>query len=76
MKAVVMNGAVVGEESMIAAGAVVTEGMEVPSRHLAAGVPAVVKKELSGRSMEWVKMAAPDYHELSAAYLEQGLGEA
>ncbi len=74
MKAVVMNGAVVGEESMIAAGSVVSEGMQVSARHLAAGVPAVVKKELSGRSMEWVKMAAPDYHELAAAYLEQRLG--
>ena len=48
---------------------------KVSGPDLAAGVPAVVKKELSGRSLEWIQMAAPDYHELSAAYLEQGLDQ-
>jgi carbonic anhydrase/acetyltransferase-like protein (isoleucine patch superfamily) len=71
MKAVIMNGAVIGEEAMIAAGAVVPEGMQVPPRYLAAGVPAVVKKELSGRSLEWVRMAAPDYCELAETYLRE-----
>lgn len=75
MNAVVMNGAVVGEEAMVAAGAVVPEGMQVPPRHLAAGVPAVVKKELSGRSLEWVQMAAPDYQKLAVRYLDE-LGRA
>jgi carbonic anhydrase/acetyltransferase-like protein (isoleucine patch superfamily) len=71
MNAVILIGAIVGEEAMVAAGAVVGEGMQVPSRHLAAGVPAVVKKELSGRSLEWVRMAAPDYQKLSARYLDE-----
>lgn len=75
MNAVVMNGAVVGAEAMVAAGAVVPEGMQIPARHLAAGVPATVKKELSGRSLEWVGMAARDYQELAKRYLED-LGEA
>jgi carbonic anhydrase/acetyltransferase-like protein (isoleucine patch superfamily) len=71
MHAVVMNGAIIGEEAMVAAGAVIPEGMQVPARHLAAGVPAVVKKELSGRSLEWVGMAAEDYRELAATYLRE-----
>ncbi len=75
MKAVVMNGARIGEESMIAAGAIVPEGMEVPARHLVAGVPAVVKKELAGRSLEWVRMAAPDYRELAEVYLREGIAD-
>ena len=75
MNAVVMNGAVVGEQAMVAAGAVVGEGMQIPPRHLAAGVPAVVKKELSGRSLEWVGMAAPDYQKLAAGYRGQGLSD-
>jgi len=75
MNAVVMNGAVIGMESMIAAGAVVGERMEVPPHHLAAGVPAVLKKELSGRSLEWVRMAAPEYRELAATYLREHLGD-
>ena len=69
MKAVVMNGATVGEESMVAAGAVVTEGMQIPAGHLVAGVPAVVKKALDGRALEWVRMAAPEYRELAQEYL-------
>jgi carbonic anhydrase/acetyltransferase-like protein (isoleucine patch superfamily) len=75
MNAVVMNRAVIGEESMIAAGAIVGEGMVVPSHHLAAGVPAVLKKELSGRSLEWVRMAAPEYQELALSYLRERLGD-
>lgn len=74
MNAVVLNGAVVGEEAMVAAGAIVGEGMQVPPRHLAAGVPAVVKKELAGRSLDWVRKAARDYQQLAATYLEQGIG--
>jgi carbonic anhydrase/acetyltransferase-like protein (isoleucine patch superfamily) len=58
---------------MVAAGSVVTEGMQVPARHLVAGAPAVVKKELSGRSLEWVGMAAPEYQELAATYRAAGL---
>ncbi|HZT09002.1 MAG TPA: gamma carbonic anhydrase family protein [Chloroflexota bacterium] len=75
MNAVVMNGAVVGEEAMVAAGAIVGEGMVVPPRHLAAGVPATVKKELSGRSLEWVRRAAPEYRALAESYLREGLSD-
>ena len=75
MNAVVMNGAVIGQEAMIAAGAIIGEGMEVPANHLAAGVPAVVKKELSGRSLEWVRKAAPEYQHLASTYLDEGLGD-
>jgi carbonic anhydrase/acetyltransferase-like protein (isoleucine patch superfamily) len=54
---------------------VVTEGMQVPARHLVAGAPAVLKKELSGRSLEWVGMAAPEYQELAATYRAASLGD-
>jgi carbonic anhydrase/acetyltransferase-like protein (isoleucine patch superfamily) len=75
MKSVVMLGVVIGEQAMVAAGAVVPEGMEVPAHHLVAGVPAVVKKELAGRSLEWVQMAAAEYLELGQEYRAEGLGE-
>lgn len=75
MNAVVMQGATVGEEAMVAAGAIVSENMRIPPRNLAAGIPAVLKKELSGRSLEWVRMAAPDYQQLAASYLAQHLGD-
>lgn len=47
MGAIVMNRAVVGAETLIAAGALVTEGMEIPPRSLVAGVPAKVRRELT-----------------------------
>jgi carbonic anhydrase/acetyltransferase-like protein (isoleucine patch superfamily) len=50
-----------GAEAMLAAGSVLQEGSEVPAGHLAAGVPAVVKKELSGSSAGWVGRAAEHY---------------
>lgn len=47
MKSTLLSHSVIGEGSLIAAGAVVLEGQEVPARHLAAGVPAKVRRELS-----------------------------
>ncbi len=47
MGATVLNRARVGEESLVAAGALVLEGMEIPARTLAAGVPARVRRELT-----------------------------
>ncbi len=75
IQAVLLNHVVVGEEAMVAAGAVVPEGMTIPPRHLAAGVPAVVKKEISEGSLKWVQVSAQDYHALSRTYLAEGLGD-
>jgi carbonic anhydrase/acetyltransferase-like protein (isoleucine patch superfamily) len=74
MNAVVLQGATVGEESLIAAGATVPDGAEIPPRHLAAGTPAKLKKELAGDSLRWVSTSAPHYVELSREYLRQGIG--
>jgi carbonic anhydrase/acetyltransferase-like protein (isoleucine patch superfamily) len=74
MNAVVLQGATVGEEALVAAGAVVPDGGEVPARHLAAGTPARVKKELEGESLHWIVRSAPHYVELSRDYLAQGIG--
>lgn len=74
MGAVVQDFCRIGEEAMIAAGAVVPSNMQVPPRHLAAGVPAEVKKEITGASLMWVKTSAPMYRELADRYKQQGLG--
>lgn len=68
MNAVVLQGAVVGEQALIAAGAVVAAGAEIPARHLAAGAPAKVKKELEGESLGWVTTSAEHYVELAGRY--------
>ena len=52
-----------GRGALLAAGSVLGEGREVPAGHLAAGVPAEVKKELSGSSADWVTRPAKHYRE-------------
>ena len=69
MGAVVLQRARVGSQSVVAAGAVVREGQEIPPRIVAAGAPAVVKKPLEGSSRDWVETAALQYQALRARYL-------
>ena len=74
MNAVVLQEASVGEQALVAAGSVVAAGSEIPARHLAAGTPARVKKEIEGESLGWVTRSAGHYVKLSRTYLE-GLEE-
>ncbi|MBO0860254.1 MAG: gamma carbonic anhydrase family protein [Chloracidobacterium sp.] len=75
MGAIALHAAVIGPQAMVAAGGVVTPGSIIPPRVLAAGSPAVVKKELSGAALASVERSAKTYHELSASYLRQGLDD-
>ena len=61
----ILESCTVGDGALIAAGAVVGSGAEIPARHLAAGTPATVKKELQGESLRWVTTSAAHYVELS-----------
>jgi carbonic anhydrase/acetyltransferase-like protein (isoleucine patch superfamily) len=69
MGAIVLQHARVGAGAMVAAGAVVSERTEIPPGVLAAGVPAQVKKELSGSALAWTGRAAQHYQELREHYL-------
>lgn len=69
MGAVVLQHAQVGEGAMVAAGAVVSERTEIPPGVLAAGVPAQIKKELSGSALAWTGRAAQHYQQLREHYL-------
>jgi len=73
--AVVLNEAVVGEQALIAAGAVVGAKANIPPRVVAAGQPAVVKKELIGDALHWVERGSHEYVELSRSYLHHGIGD-
>jgi carbonic anhydrase/acetyltransferase-like protein (isoleucine patch superfamily) len=76
MGSIVLHNAIVGAQAMTAAGSVVTPGTVVPPRTLAAGSPAVVKKELSGGALRSVEHSTAAYHHLRDRYLEQGLENA
>lgn len=68
MGAVIMNAAVIGAESLVAAGALVPEGMEVPPRSLVAGVPGRVRRELSDAEVEKLHGNARIYAEHREAH--------
>ena len=71
MGAIVLQRARVGAGALVAAGSVVREGQEIPAGVLAAGAPALVKKEVDGSSRRWVESAAAEYRELRRRYLEE-----
>jgi carbonic anhydrase/acetyltransferase-like protein (isoleucine patch superfamily) len=70
MNATVLNHAVVGRESLVAAGALVLEGTVIPPRSLVAGVPAKVRRELSDDEVAGIRRNAETYRTLSAAHRE------
>ena len=47
----VLSGAVIGDSALVGAGAVVQEGMQIPPRTLAVGVPARIKRELTAEEL-------------------------
>jgi carbonic anhydrase/acetyltransferase-like protein (isoleucine patch superfamily) len=71
MNAVVLQRATVGEGALIAAGAVVSGRAEIPARSLAAGTPAVVKRELNEGALRSIAEGAEHYVELGRAYLRE-----
>ena len=71
MNAVVLQRATVGDEALVAAGAVVIAGADIPARHLAAGAPARVRKELEGDSLGWLLRSADHYVDLARRYRQE-----
>jgi carbonic anhydrase/acetyltransferase-like protein (isoleucine patch superfamily) len=67
---VVLDGARIGSRSMIAAMSLVQPGVQIPPGVLAAGVPAVVKREIAGTPAEfWIKMNPIYYPELAKRHI-------
>lgn len=71
MGATMLQRSRLGKGSLLAAGAVLGEGSEVPAGHMAAGVPAAVKKPLDGSSGNWVGITAQHYRDRAVAYREK-----
>ncbi len=69
MHATILNGAKIGEFSIIAAGAVVPENMQIPPYSLVMGVPAKVIKPISEQQKEKILINAESYIKLSKRYL-------
>lgn len=65
----VLDGAVVGECALVGAGALVPEGMHVPPRTLVVGVPAKVKRPLTGEELQRLAQSWRNYVDYKEKYL-------
>ena len=72
--ATLLNGCTIGEGALVAAGSVVGERADIPSRVVAAGAPAKVKKAIEGEAATWIEISASEYVKLSRTYLAQSIG--
>ena len=67
--AIILDKARVGKGSIVGAGAVVTEGTQIPRRSLVLGVPGKVVKEVTPEQIQWIEANAKSYTELAQRYL-------
>ena len=70
MNATVLNGAHIGKNSIVGAGAVVSEGKEFPEGSLILGVPAKKVKDLTPVQIDHIQENADNYVKLSKQYKE------
>ena len=68
MKAIIFDDVVVEDDSIIAAGTVVESSTEIPSGMLAAGNPAVVKRQVSKLEADCFIDWASQYREYAGRY--------
>jgi carbonic anhydrase/acetyltransferase-like protein (isoleucine patch superfamily) len=71
MGATILNDAHVGEECIVAAGALVPEGMKVPPRSLVMGVPGKVRRTISEEERQGLRRYANNYYEYKETYLAE-----
>jgi carbonic anhydrase/acetyltransferase-like protein (isoleucine patch superfamily) len=69
MGAIVLNNAEIGAESIVAAGALVPEGMKIPPRSLVMGMPAKVKRSLQEKDIPNLHRYAEKYIAYAKSYL-------
>jgi carbonic anhydrase/acetyltransferase-like protein (isoleucine patch superfamily) len=67
--ATVLNGAKIGRGSIIAAGALITEGMDVPEYSLVMGIPGSIKKQ-DEKFREKARSNAETYQKISKSHKE------
>ena len=72
MGAIVLNDAKIGKGSIIGAGAVITEGKEIPPNSVVIGVPGKVVKQTDAAQQQHILNNAIAYMELAREYLRHG----
>lgn len=70
MQAVIMDDAVVGESSIVAALSFVKDSFKIPPKVLVAGVPCKIIRDLSDKEVSWKTKGTEIYQTLAQRYLE------
>ena len=70
MGAILLNGVVVGEDSIVAAGTLLTEGTRVPPRSLVMGSPGKVRRELSDEDVASIRYYSERYVAYRLDYMD------
>lgn len=73
MNAVIMDDALIEEDSIVGAGSVVTKGKKFPPRSLILGNPAKFVRELSQDEIDFLKQSACNYVEFKNEFLASSL---
>lgn len=66
MNAVVMDAAIIGEESIVAACAFVKAKFECPPRTMLVGSPAKILREVTDEEIRWKSQGTSEYQQLAA----------
>jgi len=74
MGSIILDDAEIGEDTIVGAGALVTERMKVPPKSLILGAPARVVRKLSGEEVERILTAAKNYLEYTQNYIKERKG--
>jgi len=65
MNSVIMDGAVIGVQAFVGANSFLKSGFDVPDRHLAAGSPAKLVRELTDKELAWKAQGTRTYQQLA-----------
>ena len=69
--AIVLNGVKVGAESIVVAGTLVPEGMQIPPGVMVMGFPAKIRRPLTDEERAELRVYAQHYVEYKNTYLEE-----
>jgi carbonic anhydrase/acetyltransferase-like protein (isoleucine patch superfamily) len=71
--ATILDGAEVGDFSMVAAGSLVTPNMRIPSKSIVMGVPAKIKGQVSPEQLSYLTNGPSINLKLAQEHKKQGL---
>ncbi|RUM61683.1 MAG: gamma carbonic anhydrase family protein [Persephonella sp.] len=71
MSATIMDGVVVGKESIVGAGALITPNKKIEPHSLWVGSPAKFKRKLTEEEIKWLEKSYKNYIEYKNIYLKE-----